>query len=60
MDQETDMTLVRRFVLIQGRTLVQYINNRRIAIFNWIPDEETYDQVLHTLDQVRWAEKVES
>lgn len=52
------MMLVRRFVLIQGRTLVQYINNRRIAIFNWIPDEETYDQVLHTLDQVRWAEKV--
>jgi len=48
------MTLVRRFVLIRGFTLVQYINNRRMAIFNWVPDEETYDDVLNTLHQVRW------
>jgi len=45
--------IVRRFVLIEGKTLSLYVDGKRRAVFDWVDDEESYEELLKTVEYVR-------
>lgn len=47
------MKIVRRFVVIQGRTFTQYVDGKSKSVWDYVPDEETLEEVLKTIEQVR-------
>ena len=45
--------IIRRFVLIQGRTLTQYVDGKKTSVWDWVDDEETREDTLETIEFVR-------
>lgn len=47
------MKIVRRFVVIQGKTLSLYIDGKKKAVWDWVEDEENLKEIMETVEYCR-------
>ena len=47
------MKVVRRFVLIQGKTLSLYVEGKKKAVWDWVDDEDSLEELLKTVEYCR-------
>jgi len=43
----------RRFVLIQGETLSLYVDGKKKAVWDWVDDEDSLEELLKTVEYCR-------